>query len=201
MNKKHRESIVGNCPEQKFNIPPVVNVTTDREACPKFWYAAQVRSCCEKKVEKKLNALGIKTYVPVRQEIRQWTDRKKKIAIVLIPMIVLLNVEPDKLFEIKKFSFIYDILKFPGQKEPAIIPSEQIDKLKLMVEYSSGQIEFKPSDFKAGDNVMICRGNLKGISGTIKEDSTGRVRIGIIIDFLGCAIAEIPVSDLKLITI
>lgn len=199
MNQKHRESIVGNCPEQKSNIMPVVNVATDREACPKFWYAAQVRSCCERTVAKKLSLLGITTYVPLRKETRQWSDRKKKISVVLMPMIVLLNVEPQKIPEIKKLSFIYDILKFPGHNAPAIIPSEQIYKLKLMVEFSNGQVEFTPTDFKAGDNVTICRGDLKGVSGTIKEDSNGKVRIGIIIDLLGCAIAEIPISDLKLI--
>lgn len=176
-----------------------VAVTGEREACPKFWYAVQVRSCCERKVAKKLDALGLTTYVPLRQEMRQWSDRKKKISIVLIPMIVFLNVETEKLSEIKKYSFVYDILRFPGQPHPAIIPSEQIHNLKFMIESSHGQVDFQSVDFKSGDNVIVCRGDLKGLTGTIKENSNGKARIGVVIDLLGCAIAEISISDLQLL--
>lgn len=177
----------------------VVNVITDREACSKCWYVAQVRSCCERKVANRLKDLGIETYVPLREEMRQWSDRKKKVSVVLIPMVVFLYVEPEKVIEIQKLSFIYGILKYPGQKYPAIIPLEQIQCLKFMVESSNGQVDFIPSKFKVGDNVIVLRGNLKGLSGIIKEDSNGKIRIGIILDLLGCATAEIPVSNLKLI--
>lgn len=175
-----------------------VNGIGDREARPKFWYAVQVRSCCERKVEQKLKTFGIETYIPMRHETRQWSDRKKKIYIVLIPMVVLIKVEPELLPDVKKLSFVYDILKYPGQKAPAIIPSEQVEHLKYMVDLSNGELDFKPKEYKLGDNVTIWRGDLKGLSGKIKEDSNGRAKIGVIVDLLGCAIAEISISDIKL---
>lgn len=180
-----------------YNLGSQVNGTCDREARPKFWYALKVRSCCERKVEKKLNTLSIDTYVPLRQETRQWSDRTKKISIILIPMVVLIKIEPERIPEVKKLSFVFDIFKFPGQKVPAKIPPEQIESLKFLVDSSNGQIDFKPTDFKLGDNVTIWRGDLKGLSGIIKENSNGKAKIGVIIDLLGCATAEISISDLK----
>lgn len=177
-----------------------VNGTGDREAYPKYWYAAQVRSCCEKKVANKLNGLGVETYVPFREEIRQWSDRKKKISVVLIPMVVFLHIEPDRITEVQQLSFVYEILKYPGQKSPAIIPTEQIDCLKSMIRASNGQIDFNATTFNAGDHVIVWKGKLQGLSGKIKEDSTGKVKIRVIIDLLGSATAEISVSDLKILT-
>ena len=57
----------------------IVNVTTDREAYPKRWIAALVQMCTEKKVGDKLRKLNVENFVPTQVEIRQWSDRKKKI--------------------------------------------------------------------------------------------------------------------------
>lgn len=175
---------------------PVANVTTDREACSKIWYAAHVRSCCEKRVAQKLDALGVETFVPTRKEVRQWSDRKKKVEIVLIPMVVFLHIEPEKLLEIQQLSFIFGLLKVPGQKRPAQIPSNQIERLKFMVGYSKGCVEFIPQDFYVGDYVIICRGGLKGLSGFVKENTKGKTKIGVIIDYLGCATVEVSKTDI-----
>ncbi|MGB0977445.1 MAG: transcription termination/antitermination NusG family protein, partial [Prolixibacteraceae bacterium] len=43
----------------------------------KQWFAIYVRSRAEKKVGESLNEIGIENYVPLKQEWRQWSDRKK----------------------------------------------------------------------------------------------------------------------------
>ena len=65
-----------------------VNGTNDGEACPKRWVAALVQMNCEKKVAAKLDKMDIANYVPVQQEEHQWSDRKKKIDRVVMPMVV-----------------------------------------------------------------------------------------------------------------
>ena len=74
--------------EKTIVIDSVVNGTTDREARPKRWIAAIVQMCTEKKVSEKLNNLKIENYVPTQLEIHQWSDRKKKVERIVIPMIV-----------------------------------------------------------------------------------------------------------------
>ena len=70
-----------------------VNGTDGREAHPKYWVAALVQVRSEKSVGKKLQELGIENYVPTQWEIHQWSDRKKKVEHVVIPVVVFIRVE------------------------------------------------------------------------------------------------------------
>ena len=65
-----------------------VTENSNPQAPTKYWIAALVKMNTEKKVSAKLTQLGYHNYVPTQTEIRQWSDRKKKIDKVVIPMIV-----------------------------------------------------------------------------------------------------------------
>ena len=71
----------------------IVLVTTAREAHPKRWIAVLVQMCMEKKVGERLTKLGVENYVPTQTEIRQWSDRKKKVERVVIPMVVFVHTD------------------------------------------------------------------------------------------------------------
>lgn len=86
-----------------------VNGTNDREAYPKRWVAALVQMNREKKVAAKLDKMGIANYVPVQQEEHQWSDRKKKIDRIVIPMVVFVRLSQDEEDDFRRLSFI---LKF-----------------------------------------------------------------------------------------
>ena len=43
------------------------------------WYALYTKPRWESKVEKALEKMGIETYCPMTTEVRQWSDRKKKL--------------------------------------------------------------------------------------------------------------------------
>lgn len=58
---------------------PFVNVTNDREAYTKRWIAVLVQVNCEKKTATRLGKVGCDAYIPTQQEVRQWSDRKKKV--------------------------------------------------------------------------------------------------------------------------
>ena len=75
--------------DERFGL--TVNGTDDREARSKRWVAALVQVRSEKAVGKKLESLGIENWVPTQMEIHQWSDRKKKIERVVIPMIVFIH--------------------------------------------------------------------------------------------------------------
>lgn len=71
----------------------VVDGTNGCEALSKRWIAVVVKMYSEKKVSEALAAMEIETYVPVQEEIRQWSDRKKKIEKVVIPAIVFVKTD------------------------------------------------------------------------------------------------------------
>ena len=70
------------------------------------WHVIYTKPRAEKKVEERLNNFGIEAYCPVKQQVKQWSDRKKKILIPVLPSMVLVNIdekERNKVFgQIKK---------------------------------------------------------------------------------------------------
>jgi hypothetical protein len=69
-----------------------VNVTDDREACPKHRVEALVKVHSERSVSKKLQDMGIECWVPTQSEVHQWSDCKKKVERVVIPMIIFVHM-------------------------------------------------------------------------------------------------------------
>ena len=51
--------------------------TGEGVAHSKRWYVALVRMHHEKKVSERLSKMGIDSFVPVQQQIHQWSDRRK----------------------------------------------------------------------------------------------------------------------------
>lgn len=67
------------------------------------WFVLCTKPRNELKVTERLSNLGVKVYTPTKIEIRQWSDRKKKITVPLLPSMVLVQVlekEVDRVFEI-----------------------------------------------------------------------------------------------------
>ena len=62
--------------KEKSAILGTKNGTGEGVACLKRWYVAHVRIHHEKKVAEYLGKMGIETFVPVQQEIHQWSDRR-----------------------------------------------------------------------------------------------------------------------------
>ena len=100
----------------ELNGESFVNGTSDREAHPKYWIAVLVQMNTEQKSSTKLTKLGITNYVPTQSEIHQWSDRKKKIERIVIPMIVFVKVDkeitPDFIIMSDYPFFQYTIIAF-----------------------------------------------------------------------------------------
>ena len=174
-----------------------VNVTDDREAHPKFWVAAIVKIRTEKSTGKKLQSLGIENWVPTQWEVHQWSDRKKKVERVVIPMIVFIRAEKNSIKELAYLSFIHKLVTAPGERTPSIIPDEQIENLRFMLKQSEVQVEMREHIFRTGDNVRIIRGPLKGLEGEICNVEPDKSMVAILIDYLGYACISIDKSDLE----
>ena len=175
----------------------LVNGTNDREAHPKFWIAALVQMNCERKSADKLTKLGISNYAPIQEEIHQWSDRRKKITRVVIPMVVFVRVDEIERNLVRDLSFIYKLITYPGQSQPAIIPDSQISQLQFMVDNSKDQIVFKESSLCIGDTIRVIRGPLKGLTGSVCQTEDKKLMVAVRLDFLGYACVNIPITDIE----
>ena len=183
--------------ELNLCVDSIVNGTTDREAHPKYWIAALVQMCTEQKVSTKLNKLGITNYVPTQTEIHQWSDRKKKVERIVIPMVVFVFVDKDIEKQLRTYSFIYKFISYPGQKEAAIIPDEQIEHLKFMLNNADSTVEVSNTIYEIGDEIEIVRGPLKGLHGELCYFEKDKPMIGVYLELLGYACVNINISDIK----
>ena len=177
-------------------LESIVPVTTDREAHPKRWIAALVQMCMEKKVGERLTKLGVENYVPTQTEIRQWSDRKKKVERVVIPMVVFVHTDEKTERNLRMHSFIRKILTYPGQTTAAVIPDDQIDRLKFMLRQSDSPVEMMEQHLQVGDKVHIVRGALQGLEGEFFK-SVDKSMVAIHIEALGYACVSVSVEDIE----
>ena len=176
----------------------LVNGTNDREAYPKRWIAVLVHTNCEKKVASKLDKLGIENYVAIQTEEHQWSDRKKKIDRIVIPMIVFVHLAKDEEESLRRLPFIMKFITYPGAKELATpIPDEQIDKLRFLLDHSESPVTFS-NHIEIGDAIKIVNGPLKGFIGHCCGMSNSEV--AIYIDLLGYATTHISVINVDKIS-
>ena len=174
-----------------------VNGTNDREAYPKRWVAALVHTNCEKKVATKLEKLGIENYVAIQTEEHQWSDRKKKIDRIVIPMVVFVRLAKEEEDEFRRLPFIMKFITYPGAKELATpIPDEQIETLRFLLQKAEHSVKFTDK-VNIGDTVEVIRGPLRGLVGFCC--GVNNTELAIRLELLGYATTRISKNDVIMI--
>ena len=100
----------------------------------KNWFVVYTKPRNELKVLQRLSILGIEAYVPTKVEVRQWSDRKKKILVPLLPSMVLVSLhekEINKVFEVTGVVRYF----FENQKR-AEVSNEEVLAMKYYLDNS-----------------------------------------------------------------
>ena len=61
------------------------------------WFVLCTKPRNELKVTERLARIGVEVYTPIKTEVKQWSDRKKKVIIPLLPSMVLVKLSEKKL--------------------------------------------------------------------------------------------------------
>lgn len=161
------------------------------------WFALYVKARFERKVLAALEQKEIECYLPMRKEIRQWSDRKKEVEEPLIRGYLFIHID------VRSY---YDVLVVPGvikfvtfDQKPAVIPDYQIEDLKIFLRDGGQQVEVSNDYIQKGQLVRISEGPFLNAIGEITE-IRGKKRILIRIRALGCVIhAELGASQIELL--
>lgn len=169
--------------------------TNDREAYPKRWIAVLVQMNCEKRTATQLSKAGYETYIPIQQEVHQWSDRKKKVDRLIIPMVVFVRATIVEEEWLRNQSYIFKLLALPGTDEDkkkfaTPIPDYQIERLKFLLKNAESEVTFV-SNLKIGDAVRVASGPLKGRDGVISVADEKSSIVGVMINGLGYACVKI----------
>lgn len=166
----------------------------------KSWLAAYVRLYHEKKTRDRLTAMGIESFLPVQEEIHQWSDRRKKIERVVIPMMIFVHVDPSERAEVLTLSSVSRYMVLRGESTPAVIPDEQMERFRFMLDYSEEAIEVCSSSLAPGEQVRVIKGPLTGLEGELVTIN-GKSKVAVRLDMLGCAHVDMPVGFVERVRI
>jgi transcription antitermination factor NusG len=159
------------------------------------WYALYTRSRFEKKMLSELTDRRIEVFLPMREILSRWKDRKKRIWIPLFPGYVFVNHidTPENRFRILNIPGAVRFVGFEGYADP--VPEDQIQYIRKFLESS---IAIDPYPYiQIGARVEVIAGPLKGIKGLMIE-KRGRFRFILQVDLIRQAISiEIDASDVR----
>ena len=149
--------------EPKKNGNIITTTKIKKQIDPK-WYAIYTNPRAEKLVRDRLLEAGVEVFLPLQKTYRIWSDRKKLVEVPLLSSYVFVKVIPKDFPKVYQSSGVVRFITFEGQ--PASIPQNQIDNLRLLIN-SETEIEISSEKFEKGDNVEVIRGSLIGLTGEL----------------------------------
>ena len=145
------------------------------------WFALYTRSRAEKKVRDELQQKGLEVYLPLRKELRQWSDRKKWVETPVINSYIFVHIQMTdypRVFEAN------GVVSYVARKGKAvIIPSREIEAMKRTVD-SNLTFNVETSSIRKGQTITIASGPLKGITGEV-VDVQGTKKLYLQISHIG----------------
>lgn len=168
------------------------HIETKTNTAPRQWLVAYVQSCLEKKTAQRLAAMGIECYLPVQSEIRQWSDRRKRVDCLVIPMMIFVHVTPQERPLPLSLQAVSRYMVLRGESTPAVIPDEQMDRFRFMLDYSPEAVEMCSAPLAPGDAVKVIKGPLAGLEGELITVN-GKSKVAVRLD-MGCAHVDVPIG-------
>lgn len=162
------------------------------------WFAIYVKARHEKVVLRLLEQRQVECYLPLKNERKQWKDRKKEVSTPLISGYLFVRID------IRNY---YNILVVPGvlrfvtfENQPCRIPDYQIEDLKIFLQQQQHLVEVSNENVRKGQLVRICEGPLANAIGQVNK-IRGKKRIVVQIAALGCIVhVELGLEQFELLS-
>lgn len=135
------------------------------------WYAFRTHFRREKSAMKRLTALGIESYVPLRKVVRHYKSKTTTTDLPLFSHYVLARITAAEYPRVCAAPDVLEIVRFGG--EVGRVTDEEIAFLKTVMRDVDA---FEPEVYEGlavGTPVVITGGTLAGTRGTILEEQTG----------------------------
>jgi len=115
----------------------------------KNWFVLCTKPRNELKVTERLRSIGIEGYAPCKIEVRQWSDRKKKVLVPLLPSMVLVSLQDKQVDQVFEVPGVVRYLFEHGKR--AKVSNEELLAMKSYLEntYSAQK------ELEVGDTVKV----------------------------------------------
>lgn len=125
-----------------------------------------------------LESNGVESYLPLLEQERKWSDRRKRVAFPLFPGYLFVRSRADDLGTMLATPGVVDVVRVRGQ--PAVVREDELESVRTLTEAvrRTGELP-KASDFMTiGEHVEVAEGPFAGLVGTLIEER-GRTRVAV----------------------
>lgn len=129
-----------------------------------LWYVLITKPKSEIKVANRLTEMGFEVCCPTRIEIRQWSDRKKKVVVPLLPSMILVRSEESRRAEVFGVQGALRYLFWLGK--PAIVPEKEVNLLKEIA--NQKELVVATEKIGVGQEIDLKAFGLTAEKGTVK---------------------------------
>ncbi len=159
----------------------------------KHWFALFTKPRQEFKAEGQLKIIGINSYLPVVNKVKQWSDRKKKISEPVLRSYIFIQAnEAERLTALEQTSIIRCLSE---HRRPAVIPEWQIENLKRMLDYKAEYFVYE--GLVSGTKVEIKEGPFAGVIGIVRSGTEGKT-LAVTVELLNrTIIAYLPKESVE----
>lgn len=149
----------------------------------KNWYVVYTKPKWEKKVAEQLKEKGVECYCPLIIQVKQWSDRKKKIEVPLFNSYVFVQIEESNRNDVFLSTGVVRYLFWLGK--PAIVRDEEIQTIKKWLDGSQvNQITIE--QYQVGDRVKVASGPFSSQEAIIQE--VNKTHFVLVLESLGCVL-------------
>ena len=163
---------------------------------PANWYAIYTHPRAEKRVHRDLEARGVRSYLPLRKTLKQWSDRKKWVEEPLFRSYLFVHIDIADYLSVLNMHGVVRFVTFEGKA--VIVPEQQIEAVRMFLSDEVESSEFP--DLTGIKTVEIIRGPLRGIMGDLLEHK-GKHHVRIEIPSVGqSVVVTVSKSNLRVVS-
>ena len=138
------------------------------------WFVIWAESRAEKKVEKRMAALGLSPWLPIVKERHRWSDRWREVECPLFPGYLFARATNADWYQILRTPGVLTVVKEGGK--PALLADSFVTALRDAIgrEGAAPEPVTVTIDFAPGDEVIVQEGVLRGVRGMVREHRSRR---------------------------
>lgn len=138
------------------------------------WLVIWAESRAEKQVEKRIGALGLRSWLPTVKERRRWSDRWKEVELPLFPGYLFAQASAANWSRILRVPGVLTVIT--DGSRPALLAHSFIETLREAASRHGVDPEpvEEPVDYEPGDEVIVQEGALRGVRGVVRERKSRR---------------------------
>lgn len=143
------------------------------DAPPDSWIVVWTESRAEKKVEGRLAAMGLSSWLPTITERRRWSDRWREVVCPLFPGYLFAKAGSAEWYKVLRTPGVLTVVKHEGR--PALLADGFVRRLREALERKDTAPEpvAEPVEYQPGEEVIVQEGPLAGLRGVVRESRNG----------------------------